>query len=500
MADSSLCIMPQLLIERQECKYNVTLKQSTVYDYRDHCLYISDSLVSLLPIRRTTNKLGQLQESIIHLTELQPRPHSALLRIKHVALNFTRDFSASPGCVPGLNMIGRVVLNNETTDPKLCGADARRVFVFPYTNCIIQDSTPLCANCSKVTTLSNHIDNDEYAQYDVHRKYPCLRNLVYGKTIDGGLQDFLRVPHPLKQLIAVPKQVSLHDCCFLMDVALPFMVYCKEILSKSTRKNSKVLVFLNDCEMEVNDCLLVIRHLDLHDHLFTFTDLKTLNSNSSLKDSYKNEFNNVLLIAAGQHAFGLSLAFKEPNLTLTLDVSPIAIFESPGEQHISIPLGLNVQRIVMSYKDKFHMERLLETLSGMSGSATTGSVSSGNSSIETSHKQDISIQFFSSNGTKVPSTFPVSRETAETSPRSSSETADETGSKKSRESKRLVRWLQCDHDFLLGSEDLTDFETVGDRLLTSTINRLIMNDFRPRRVFFTNSKAKNATLNAFVFT
>ncbi|QEL63434.1 hypothetical protein CJJ09_005636 [Candidozyma auris] len=66
--------------------------------------------VERLPIRRVLHKSGTLKESVIHLNELRDSSNeSALLRVKHVAVDFTRDIVGTrPGTVPGSRIVAKL--------------------------------------------------------------------------------------------------------------------------------------------------------------------------------------------------------------------------------------------------------------------------------------------------------------------------------------------------------------------------------------------------------
>lgn len=228
-------------------------------------------MVSLLPIRRVRTRDETLREGLILLHRLQPLSRTAVVRIKHIGVDFTQDLKPRPGVMPCLKMLGKLTVSTELpTHPAF--KDGQRVVVFPYSTCAMQDAKEPCANCRRAPAVGN-APSDRAALYALHREHVCLKEWVYGRTIDGALQDFVCVAHPMQQLLAVAALVSLHDCLFLFDVALPFFVLCQDVLSGS---DSNVLVVLHDAHKKRNDCLLVLRCLGLGAEKFTFTNMDAL--------------------------------------------------------------------------------------------------------------------------------------------------------------------------------------------------------------------------------
>lgn len=500
--------MSSALHPNSDCSYTITIKEMTVSDFERRCLYSTANAVSLLPIRRVSTKVGQLQETLILLRELQPQPLTALLRIKHVAIDFCIDLNVDKGCVPGQKFIGKISINTESKCSTTSMTRGQRVFVYPHSTCLIQNYQKACENCCHISSVSERTEHDRRTLYELHKKYPCLKEWVYGKTIHGGLQDYIRVPHPLQQLIPVPELVSLHDCCFLLDVATPFLAYCKEILCAMPEFASKVLVILNDVSKEANDCLLVIRHLLLDEQFFTFTDVQTLLTHPEVKLSYTNRFRHVFVLAAGQQAFETGLAFQHASID-SVDMQPtISIVASQSAEELTIPHSIEIRKIVISYKDKFLLETLLETISDMNY-ATINRLSKrltwgSNSSIGTAgHIDEFGDSLFLENIvllSNLSSPMEGRSESKPGSPKFSMHTTSDDSIGKRGQSKKVVRWLLCDYSFLLGLDDLCEQDYESRCMLTNAINRLRAEGFASKRVFFTNTQSNNASLNAFIFS
>lgn len=502
--------MSSILRPNRDCNYTITIKEMTVCDFEHRCLYSTANAVSLLPIRRVSTKVGQLQETIISLRELQPLPLTALIRIKHVALDFCLDFNVEKGCVPGQRFIGKISINTESKCAETNMPRGQRVFVYPYSTCLIQNIPELCKNCCHISSIPDHSENHRKDLYELHKNFPCLKKWVYGKTIHGGLQDYIRIPHPLQQLIPVPELVSLHDCCFLLDVATPFLAYCKDILSALPDFASKVLIILNDVNKEANDCLLVIQHLLLNQHYFTFTDMQTLFKHPEIKASYTGQFRHIFVLAVGQQAFEAGLTFQDTSADSAESPSTISIMASQSAEKLLIPDSIEVKKICISYKDRFLLETLLETISDMN-KATIDRLSKRsawclNSSINSAggYFDELTDSLFLENVvllSNLSSPREVKSESKHGSPKFSIHTtSEESIVGRKGQNKKVVRWLLCDYSFSLGLDDLCDQDYESRCMLTKAINRLRAEGFAPKRVFFTNTQRNNASLNAFIFS
>lgn len=445
--------------------------------------------VERLPIRRVLHKSGTLKELVIHLNELQDSSNeSALLRVKHVAVDLTRDIVGTrPGTVPGLRIVAKLAHETPLKLSLSTILPSEKLFVFPVSACWIQSPHDPCTNCLKLL-------NNDFDAYKSHTSFPCLRDLTYGFTLDGGLQDYIRVPRPHLSLIKIPPLVSVHDCCFLLDIALPFYSFCKDNLLRMLQQDpqARVLVILNDSAREANDCLLVINHLDL-EHLFvTFVDMDKLRKNPSLVSGvYANEFHHVLVFAPGSDAVEAALAVSvHTKLASTKLRYSIALFGANADLKLDaskIPEDKTVYRVKLSYKDKFLMEELIDTLAGFNASTSTkkplrsmsmGTLSSSDSIpsselISTSENEEV---------TKKKLRF--KKETEVVAPPKLSRTH--------------ISWLYCDDDYKLCTGE--DGGCLPSRCQsTSDINRLLRRKVQTRRVFYTHRPSCHVKKNVFIF-
>ncbi|KAG5421872.1 hypothetical protein I9W82_000965 [Candida metapsilosis] len=113
---------------------------------------------------------------------------------------------------------------------------------------------------------------------NIHHGSQCCCTLTYGEDLDGGLQESLYIPESL--LIPIPKNVSLHDVCFIWDIILPFYIYSSCITNNTC-------IILNDVKREINEVLIILNHLNIDQSSVTIVDEATISSN------YANKFDTV---------------------------------------------------------------------------------------------------------------------------------------------------------------------------------------------------------------
>lgn len=332
--------------------------------------------IGVLPIRREigtrpnapAKQAGQtkphITESIILRHDLVTEPGWVLLRVKHVAIDFSRDFAHLPGTVPGCIAIGK--LQNFPLDgPWLL---RHKFLVFPHSRCLHEASynsrhfqSSMCSNCLRV----QEVPVDQRNTYSVHKKWPCISNPAFGRDLAGGLQDYMQIRLPQHSLVKISSHVSVHDCCFLVDIALPFYSFCQDTLCEkmATSPASRVLLLLNDASKEANDCLLVMHHLNL-DHLrFTLSDVAALQQSRELIDRYSNQFSHVLVFSRLPRAFALGLQCAiSTGLASSRSCHTLTVFTDlalPAMCHQENP-DKCILRVQLSYKDKYLFERLLK--------------------------------------------------------------------------------------------------------------------------------------------
>lgn len=466
---------------------SLSVSESPVTDVATHTLYLSSSAIYLLPLRRVLQINGQIKESVILLHHLEPRQCEVLLRVKHVAVNFKRDFSSKHEIVPGSAFICKLATKSALVDNGRVFSLSDKVLVFPHSACWIQSPDDCCENCRILK------QNGSLNSYHSHKQYPCRRSWVYGETIDGGLQDYIKVLQPVHSLIRVPSTVSLHDCCFLMDKALPFFVFCKEVLLHAIARepSASILIVLPDSNLYANDCLLVIQHLKMESLSITFTDPIKMKSSESLARSYKNKFNHVCVFAQGldaiKFAFELSIS---TGLESAKALHTVGLFGDNCNVKLPYFQDKTIHRVRLSYKDKFLMEELLQALNNYNRSDS----------------QDF--------GSPARSESISSHESCQETPAESGATADPVAAKKLRfkkepqvapplrqSTKRNILWLHCDSDYRLCLDEAEiEPENASKCQTTNDLNRILRSNDKPARVFYTNKSTSHEKLNAFIFT
>lgn len=478
--------------------FTITVSQKPVNDLQTHTLYLPTSAVNSLPIRRRLTASGKLKESVILLGEFANSWLSLLsivLRIKHVALNFTQDFKCDHGIVPGSRIIGKLTTSKCDSQEHLGYSPHDKLLVFPYLTCWLQGVDNPCDNCIAVMA-------EDVNKYSTHRNYKCLNRWHYGKTLDGGLQDYIRVPLPAHSIVKIPSSVSLHDCCFLFDIALPFYAYCRDFLCSilELAPDCRILVILNDSAQEANDCLLVIHHLRLDHLLITFTDMNKLKNIPSLLAAYANKFHHVLVFASGQGPITTAMALGIPNRLKSAKFSnTIALFgDHVGYVHTKPP-NRTIYKVKLSYKDKFLMEELLNTLAYFNKNKNDDSVTpitymQSEDSAETIVNQCMLSEHTEEESEKTEPCSPSQAKKKLWFEEEIEAATTSTGKKGSH-----ISWLHCDRDFRLCLDDHCAHDTLKRCHSTSEINTLLHEKYKIQRVFYTNRPASHVKINAFIF-
>lgn len=471
--------------------FTLTVSEKPVNDLSTHTLYLTTSAVNSLPLRRRlVNR--KLKESVILPSELSNLAHTLVLRVKHVALNFNHDFKCDNAVVPGSRIIGKLPASRQ--DSKNLGFSPHdKLMVFPHLTCWIQRASDPCDHCAMMLAA----DHNDYVKL---RHFRCLHDWQYGKTLDGGLQDYISVPDPIHSIVKIPRLVSLHDCCFLFDIALPFYSYCRDVLCPNLERDphSRILIILNDLTKEANDCLLVIHHLRLDLLLITFTDMKKLGEVPGLRDTYANKFHHVLVFALGQGPINAALELGlATGLELTKSRHTIALFgDEVGPLSIPPP-DRTVHNVSLSYKDKLLMEELLNTLADFNKNRGDGATQIGETdsadSLETSTNHSLLLDL-------IPSPEAWSTSLAKKKKIRFKEESESSGRALEAGSglKSHISWLHCDRDYRLCVDDHCDHDTQKRCHSTSALNGMLY-PCQLRRVFYTNRPASHVKINAFIF-
>lgn len=251
-----------------------------------------------LPIKKVyDHRLNKVKEVTKLPKEFKLNNDEVLFKIKLVGMNYCRDFeslkSLPNDIVPGNKIVGKVHSCNENFNYEYFDEISNNKYIiFPYSNCAQQNIT-LCANCQK------------------NQQLPCLRKLEYGLTLDGGLQDFIKIPNFNQIAIKVPHNISSHDVMFLLDIALPFYVCIKNYFGPRIDQfngNNKALVILNDCEAELNDILLVMKLVNLNEQAVDILDVAAIKSFSEQdRQQYHFKYEHVFVFSLDPTIIGFAM-------------------------------------------------------------------------------------------------------------------------------------------------------------------------------------------------
>ncbi|RKP29681.1 hypothetical protein METBISCDRAFT_28049 [Metschnikowia bicuspidata] len=202
--------MASVALALQRYQYTVTIKKKTVCNHEK----------LLLPIRRVRTRDETLREGLILLHRLQPLSRTAVVRIKHIGVDFTQDLKPRPGVVPCLKMLGKLTVSTELpTHPAF--KDGQRVVVFPYSTCAMQDAKEPCANCRRAPAVGN-APSDRAALYALHREHVCLKEWVFlvdrRQNAPHAVLDLLKTRLPrVPALVDARRLANSYKEIFLME-------------------------------------------------------------------------------------------------------------------------------------------------------------------------------------------------------------------------------------------------------------------------------------------
>lgn len=221
--------------------------------------------VNELPVKRVYYPKSHLLRETPKMRrdfELDPEIPQAIFKVKLAAVNFQTDFTPLKGpIVPGLKLVGKIWAANVEFDP------LKRYLLFPFSSCLMQRAPNPCGHCAHLANL----ETLGALSYEKFRQYRCLGEWTYGVTIDGGLQDYMKIPSPMQSLVEVDPLILLHDCCFMFERLLPLFVVLKHPWA-FTKTGDRILMVLLDMAKEINDVLLVLDHYGMDRTQVVFMD------------------------------------------------------------------------------------------------------------------------------------------------------------------------------------------------------------------------------------
>lgn len=461
-------------------------------------------------------------------------------------VNRTPETKKSP-LVPGTRIIGKVQLI--TSHPDLAQYKENpnsKYMVFPFSNCINQ-STKYCNNCA-LLCYRLPSNSSKLSERTLHHwsKYPCMKEMIYGSTIDGGLQDYIKISTPSETLLRIPENVSLHDACFFLDIMLPFYVFCKEYFMDTplspisvdgnddffTNKDmvnfgGNVLIILNNVGKEINDILIVLKHFGIDENTVRFIDHNQYNLlTEERRRSYKGQFSQIFVFDPHSDLIKFAnLSSSSQGLEVTKSRYNIIIFDQFCPASLAKNKYLQKQytdktyhQFKLSYKDRLYAQKLLDIISNLNASVKQ-------------HEHDNSIPLspvsrssstFSTQQSVLSSTNSGSSEPQiESKPlksirfRDDESIIEEQYSKKSVTSythtRRHFSWLWYDKDIALcndyeQSDDEGDDDEISYELdprkshSVKQVNELVHNPQLLHRVCYTSRMNKPVKLNAFIFS
>ena len=150
---------------------------------------------------------GRLKEVVKLPNEMTINPNAdeLLLKVKLIGVNYKKDIdplrhyvfkNKHASVVPFNKIIGKILALLKHMG---CASFrfSSKYLVFPYSNCNIYGIEP-CDHCRRLANVELTRDT-----MDMFCLYPCLRNLEYGITIDGGLQDYIKIRRPSQSLLEI---------------------------------------------------------------------------------------------------------------------------------------------------------------------------------------------------------------------------------------------------------------------------------------------------------
>ncbi|EAZ63810.2 hypothetical protein PICST_28353 [Scheffersomyces stipitis CBS 6054] len=488
--------------------------------------------VNCIPVKRVFDfKSQRLRESLKMPSEMDiTSANELVLRVKMVGINFHTDFaqfkqlspktnvyskSRAPtthrtSAVPGNKIIGRIHRMPEYESTHFDFES--KYLVFPYSNCIIQNSHIKCSECQLLLSRSQsqQLCSDNYK---IYKRHQCNGNWVYGTTIDGGLQDYMKILNPEQTLVTIPRNVSTHDSCFMLEVALPFYSFIKDTFmtngSNNIRIPGKILIALKEMSKQVNDILIVLKHFKIKSSDVCIVD-EDMISKLTKADlvNYHQMFSQIFLFNCSDNMIRFAdFCSSSPGLESTKSRYNIVIFDqndpesSAKHRRLSSIKDKNFVRFKLSYKDKLNAEELLNIISSMNtlNSMVVPEADLSRPSIVSMDSESSTISSADSLRSN------ISNSTAASLPQIYSPSGTKSASHHMKSNSSSHRsWLWYDTDFELYHSEDDDSDDFGDDYSRShshsikQMNRLIRSG-RPSRIGYTNKASKYVNLNSFVF-
>lgn len=204
---------------------------------------------ALLPIKRLydphTNKMKQIYVFPKDISDTEQNSKRLTIKIKMTGITYTQDFhqEALRPVVPGRSIIGKIEYCPSGLSELFKIRKGRKYLVYPYSTCQLEN---------------------------LHSNKDCNCEIMYGRDIDGGMQDCISVPFQL--VIPIPNNVSLHDVCFIWDIIMPFYIQTMTMHESIKKSNRKIMIILNDKKKQINEILIVLNYFHIPQTSVVFMD------------------------------------------------------------------------------------------------------------------------------------------------------------------------------------------------------------------------------------
>lgn len=486
--------------------------------------YPSPEPVSLLPSKVVLGgHSGRLKEVVKLPNEMTINPNAdeLLLKVKLIGVNYKKDIdplrhyvfkNKHASVVPFNKIIGKILALLKHMG---CASFrfSSKYLVFPYSNCNIHGIEP-CDHCRRLANVELTRDT-----MDMFYLYPCLRNLEYGITIDGGLQDYIKIRRPSQSLLEIPPNVSLHDCCFMMEIMLPFYIFMTTLFLKYgyDQSGNKIIILLNDSKTETNDVLIVLQQLNIDRKSVVIMDPSTINLLSAKeKTSLHKKFEFVLCFNFSSTSLdfidyciasvGLPSSKSRFHVVWFDQYAPLVApkIRKIGEMlsdktfhHIRVGhKDFVLAQDLLSMLSSFNILRQSTTTTNLEDSDNRPSVSSLETSLTTFSNQSLHL------GSSSTTSFSLQKYNEVVKNGKVLRFRDDdsiiNSERESRSSHVSWLWYDKDIDFCRDCE-FDDFGTSTHNI--KDVNSLMMDpDSQPKRICYFNKPSKTANLNAFVFS
>lgn len=483
----------------------MTVRDSPINDLAKHESYLVPPDVNLLPTKRVFDpRIARLRETTKLPKDFVAHDSDVLLKVKIVGVNYKKDFLLlhdKPPVVPGNKVIGKIISGSFPPSHKY--------LVYPYLTCMVHNPSRPCVNCAHL--MANDVPPLSLQSYSVYRKLPCLQTWEYGVTLDGGLQDVMKVRGPTEALVKIPDNVSLHDCCFLSEVMLPLYSVIKDTLLHlhHVEDKTRVLVVLNDVTKEINDVLIVLKNFHIDQKHYWFIDPTKIAQLLPLeRANYKSKFHHVLLFACSDQAvtFGMASSISTGLESTRLRYN-IFLFNQydPESQAKNKYLQSNhtdktIHHFKLTFADRQNALELLNILSELNRIDLPLPPGQRPSVTSIESASTFSNTLVTSASTSTTNVSAKTHNSAGRKPPKALRFRDDESIIDDQKKQSYYSWLHFDKDFdLCNDYDLSD-DDEDDR--THTVRDINANLVDPRysRVCYANKANKPVKINAFIFT